>query len=105
MAEQLIAAADRKERAAVFYVIAQIPSDLLKTGAYDLLLPIGTSAQKDNIRGDQREMIVQIALRDLCVDSAPLTAHTHALNIAPVSIEVEEVGVEVYDIQLIIAAM
>jgi len=38
--EQLIAAADCKHGTAVFYVIAQILTDLLKTGAYDLLFPV-----------------------------------------------------------------
>jgi hypothetical protein len=101
VAEQLIAAADRKERAAVFYVIVQIPADLLKTGAYDLLFPVGTSAQKDNISGSKIRMIIQAAFYNLCGDSAPFTPHAHALNVAPVSIEIQEIWVEMYDIQLI----
>ena len=50
-------------------------------------------------------MIVQIALRNLRVDPAPFAAHAHALDIAPVSIEIQEVGVEMYDIQTITIAI
>ena len=99
MAQQLIAAADRKQRAAVFHIIVQITADLLKAGADNLLLPVGAAAKKDNVCGSQFRMIIEAAFNNICIDPAPLAPHTHTLNVAPVSIEIQEVGVEMYDIQ------
>jgi hypothetical protein len=102
VAEQLVATADCEQRTAVFDVIMKVSADLLKAGADNLLFPVRAAAQKNNICRSQRKMVLQIAFRNLCIDSTPLAAHAETLYVATVSVEVQKVGIEVYDIQLVI---
>ena len=71
----------------------------MQAGAYNLLLPVGASAQKDNVCYSQFRMIIQAAFYNIYIDPAPLAPHAHALDVAPVSVEIEKVGIEMDDVQ------
>ena len=97
MSEELIAAAHRDHNAAVLHVRVEILLDFLQPAADDHLLPVAPTTQQDDIDLRKVDGIAQIVLSDLSLISPPQKAHLHALDIPAVSIQIQEVRIQMSD--------
>ena len=99
VAEKLVAAADRENRTAVFHIVVKFLLHFLQPGTDDLLLPVGTAAEQDDVCSGEGYAVVKIVFRNMCIDPAPFAAHAETLDIAPVAVEIQKVREEVDNVQ------
>ena len=93
MTKELIAAAYSDDHAVVFYIIPEILSDTSELVAYKHLLPVRSASEKYNVKTGEINGIFQGEFDCFRINSPPLAAFHHALNISSVSVEVQKIRV------------
>ncbi len=88
ISKKLIASAHGDHHAVILHISLKILLNLLKLPAYQHLLPVGTAAQKHNIKLRKIDRIIQIILDRPGFDPPPLAALHHALDISPVAVKI-----------------
>ena len=100
-AEQLVSAADAQKRLAVFGRRADVRGPAgAEIRQEHRLLKILTSADKKQVVGRQIVPYAQRELGDLKADAPPFQPAAHAQDIAPVSVEIQHIRVQMTDLQL-----
>ena len=67
--------------------------------ADNLLLAVGAAADEGDVHAREVRPVVHVHLVDLAADAAPLQALAHDEDVAAVSVEIEQLRIEVRDAQ------
>ena len=97
MPQQLIAAAHGDDRAAVLHIGFEILLDALQFLTDDPLLPIGAAAQQYDVQLLEGDGILQQEFPHFRLHAAPFQPLAHTLDIPPIAIQVQQVGVQMSD--------
>ena len=97
ISKQLITTADSDHNTAVFHIIFKVFLDLLQSFADDHLLTVRTASEQYNIQFGKIYFIFQFKFQRFCFNASPLAAFHHALDISPVSVEVQQIWIKVSD--------
>ena len=97
ISKQLITTADSDHNTAVFHIIFKVFLDLLQSFADDHLLTVRTASEQYNIQFGKIYFIFQFKFQRFCFNASPLAAFHHALDISPVSVEVQQIRIKVSD--------
>ena len=103
MAEQLVAAAHGPQHAAILHVGGELGPLGQQVLAHDALLAVGPSANEHDVNVAKARAVVHVHLAHLALDAAPLEALPQHQDVAAVPVEVQQLGIEVRDGQLLLA--
>ena len=97
MAENLVAAADGQQDAAVLHVGMQLLAHVHELGRRQALLAVGAASQHDEVDAGEVDGLAVVDALDLHGDAAPAQALFEDAHVATVPVQVEQVGEEVRD--------
>ena len=97
--KELIAAADSHKHSAALDIVNKLLLLFQQETADQLLHPVGAAADKDNIRSFEVNAVVAVgAGADVCAYSAPVQPLLHTRNVTSVTIQIQQIRIEVYNI-------
>ena len=99
MAEQLVAAADGRKHAAILDVGRELRALGEQVLAHDALLAVRATADEDDVHVREARAVIDVDLPDLAANAAPLEALPQHEDVAAVSVEVQQLRVEMRDAQ------
>ena len=97
MAENLVAAADGQQHAAVLHVGVQLLAHAHELSRREPLLAVGAAAQHDEVDAGKVDGLAMVDALDLHGDAAPAKTLLEDAHVAAVAVQVEQVGEEVRD--------
>ena len=99
VAEQLVAATDGRKHAAILDVGRELRALGEQVLAHDTLLAVRATADEDDVHVREARAVIDVDLPDLAADAAPLQALPQHEDVAAVSVEVQQLRVEMRDAQ------
>lgn len=99
VAKQLVAAADGRKHAAILDVGRELRALGEQVLAHDALLAVRATADEDDVHVREARAVIDVDLPDLAADAAPLQALPQHEDVAAVSVEVQQLRVEMRDAQ------
>ena len=99
MAKQLVAAAHGQKHAAVLHEGGELGLLGEQVVAHDLLLAVRAAADERDVHAVNAGPVVDMHLVDLAADAAPGKALAHHQDVAAISVEIEQLRIEVRDAQ------